>query len=253
MNSQQSDDVVPRTVARVLDLLEIVLSSGPCNLTSAATEAELTPTTALRHLRALEARGYVDRDEQGLFSAGPTIVRIGAALNDGGPLARLLAVAQPHLDELARCTGESTYLAVSDGRTATYVATAESTRAIRHVGWVGQNVTLNGTAVGEALRTPGTPIIRTGAVEPDITAVSCALDSGSEHTATLGVAVSVVGPSHRLSPDTQTAAVDALVDAVRRLTNDLTGTLDERRDRRRAPDDADRHGDRRVELAEVAS
>ena len=61
------------------------------------------------------------------------------------------ATAQPHLDRLAERTGESTYLAVSDGRTATYVATAESSRAIRHVGWVGQNVDLSGTALGAAL------------------------------------------------------------------------------------------------------
>ena len=73
-----------------------------------------------------------------------------------GPLDRLVAVAQPHLDALAATTGESTYLAVSDGRIATYVATAESARAIRHVGWVGQNVDLDGTALGEALAAPGT-------------------------------------------------------------------------------------------------
>ncbi len=70
-------------------------------------------------------------------------------------LDRLAATAQPHLDRLAERTGESAYLAVSDGRTGTYVATAESSRAIRHVGWVGQNVELTGTALGAALAEPG--------------------------------------------------------------------------------------------------
>ena len=112
-------------------------------------------------------------------------------------LDRLAATAQPHLDRLAEQTGESTYLAVSDGRTGTYVATAESSRAIRHVGWVGQNVELTGTALGAALKEPGVIATRTGAVEADVTAISLALRSIGK----LGVAISIVGPSHRFPKD----------------------------------------------------
>ena len=54
--AEVDDELVPRSIGRVLDLLEIVLA-GPCTLTAASGEAGLTPTTALRHLRALEARG----------------------------------------------------------------------------------------------------------------------------------------------------------------------------------------------------
>lgn len=187
---------VPRSVGRVLDLLEVVLGTPGCTLTNAADACELTPTTALRHLRALEARGYVERDRSGVYSVGPTMRRLTAALGDDDPLRRLVAAAQPHLDGLASTTGESAYLAVSDGRIATYVATAESDRAIRHVGWVGQNVTLDGTAVGAALATPGDCATRTGAVEPDITAISIAVGI-PEST---GVALSVIGPTHRFEP-----------------------------------------------------
>jgi DNA-binding IclR family transcriptional regulator len=186
-------NTVPRSVGRVLDLFEIIVD-GQCTLTQAATRSGLTPTTARRHLQALEARGYVDRDGRGRYGVGPTIFRIAASLRDGGEVARMIAAAQPHLDALANETGESAYLAVSDAKTATYVATAESTRAIRHVGWVGQNVRLAGTAVGDALAEPGVVVKRTGAVEPDITAVSVALDPESN----LGFAVSVIGPAHRL-------------------------------------------------------
>ncbi len=49
-------EAVPRAVGRVLDLLEIVLAEKSCTLTTAASASDLTPTTALRHLRALEAR-----------------------------------------------------------------------------------------------------------------------------------------------------------------------------------------------------
>ncbi len=216
--STRSDDGVPRSIGRVLDLLEIVLASRRCNLTAAAAAAGLTPTTALRHLRALEARGYVDRDGAGEFSAGPTILRIAASLHDGKPLDRLVATAQPLLDRLASATGESAYLAVADERTATYIATAESPRAIRHVGWVGQDVALSGSAVGAALAHPGTTMIRTGAVEPDITAISRALTG----TGSLGVALSVVGPEHRFGANERRAHIELLDATVEQLQRDLT-------------------------------
>lgn len=189
----QREHAVPRSVGRVLDLLEAVLGTTGCTLTNAADACGLTPTTALRHLRALEARGYVERDRAGIYSVGPTMRRLTATLGDDDPIRRLVAAAQPHLDELAATTGESAYLAVSDGRIATYVATAVSDRAIRHVGWVGQNVTLDGTAVGAALASPGSCTTRTGAVEPDITAISIAVGVPD----TTGVALSIIGPTHR--------------------------------------------------------
>ena len=207
----------PARSRRVLDLFEIVLAERNCNLTAAAAASELTPTTALRYLRALEARGYVDRDGSGDFSAGPTILRIAASLRGGTVLDRLATVAQPHLDDLARRTGESTYLAVSDGRTGTYIATAESPRAIRHVGWIGQDVDLSGSALGAALAEPGTTATRTGAVEPDITAISLALPPNGK----LGIAVSIVGPEHRFTTEEQARHVTAIAETVEALAHEL--------------------------------
>lgn len=185
--------VVPRSIGRLLDLLEIVLAEQRCNLTTVAKQSQLTPTTALRYLRALEARGYVDRDSIGDFSPGPTILRIAATLRGTTVLDRLVVIAEPHLVELADKTGESTYLAVSDGKTGTYIATAESRRAIRHVGGVGQQLALEGSALGAALANPGAVAIRTGTIEADITAMSQAIKTEGK----LGVAISIVGPEHR--------------------------------------------------------
>jgi IclR family transcriptional regulator, acetate operon repressor len=218
MKPVTEDDLnVPRGVTRVLDVFEAVLAEHSCNLTRAAAAADLTPSTALRYLRALEARGYVGRDTAGDFSAGPTILRIAASLRTSSLLDRLAATAQPQLDALAQTTGESAYLAISDGRTGTYVATAGSPRAIRHVGWVGQDVTLNGSALGAAFETKGVVAVRTGAVEPDITAMSCALDLD----ATVGIALSIVGPTHRFGTVELQAHEGVLLQAVRTLTHEL--------------------------------
>ena len=212
-----ADHAVPRSVGRVLDLLEVVLGTRGCTLTNAATACGLTPTTALRHLRALEARGYVERDQTGTYTVGPTMRRLTAALGDEDPIRSLVAAAQPHLDALAATTGESAYLAVSDGRTATYVATAESDRAIRHVGWAGQNVSLDGTAVGAALAAPGTCVTRTGAVEPDITAISVAIPGAGA----IGVALSVIGPQHRFDESTRRSHEQALLRSAATLARHL--------------------------------
>ena len=208
---------VPRSIGRVLDLLEIVLSDEGCNLSSAAARSELTPTTALRHLRALEARGYVSREADGLYSAGPVMCRIAARLRDGGLVERVIHASQPYLDELAAETGESAYLAVGDQTTATYIATAEGTHSIRHVGWVGQNVTLKGTAVGAALADPGKVEIRSGAVEPDITALSLAL----EPMGPLCLAISVVGPASRMVETQRKRVHEGLLKVSSALCRDL--------------------------------
>ncbi len=207
---------VPRSTGRVLDLLEAVVDGGEGNLTAVAGATGLTPTTALRHLRALETRGYVSRDDAGVFSPGPRLLRLAAIVHDEGSLGRLTEAARPHLEALAAETGESTYLAIVDGRTATYVATVESRHAIRHVGWVGQSVPLEGTAVGAALTDGTDPVTRTGAVEPDITAVARALPTTRRPRA----AMSVIGPSHRL--DDRLAEIEAaLVAATDRLATEL--------------------------------
>ena len=207
--------MVPRAVGRVLDLLEIVLVGDGCSLTAAANAAGLTPTSALRHLRALEARGYLVRDDGGLYGVGPTMVRLAAGVRVQGSLDDLIGAAQPVLEGLAAVTGESAYLAVADRDTATYVACAESARAIRHVGWVGQHVPLATTALGAALDRPGTTAVRVGAVEPDITAVSCAWPPRGA----LRAAVSVIGPAQRLDGAALTAASAAVAAAAERLAS----------------------------------
>ena len=217
------ESVVPRSVGRVLDLLEIVLAEGHCNLTGAAERAGLNPSTALRHLRALEARGYLSRGDDGAYGAGPTMWRLATVFGGAAPVERLLATAQPLLDELAAACGESAYLAVSDGRVATYVATAESDRAIRHVGWVGQTVPLDGSAVGAALADIGRPAVRTGAIEPDITAVSRAVVADLPFE----VAISIIGPAHRMDDASIAAVESALASVVARLSSSL-GTAEEK-------------------------
>ena len=205
-----------RSAERVLSLLDIVATDSGLRLTTAAERAGMPASTALRHLRVLVDHGYLVRDDLGRYSAGPSFVRIALASLQSGPYAQLTAAAQPRLEELVATTEESAYLAVRDGAMAVYVATVESRRAIRHVGWVGRSVPLDGTAVGRALLSdalePGTrpePVFNTGSIEPDVTAVVAPIHGTS---GVLG-ALSVLGPADRLAGRRLDTAANAIVEA----------------------------------------
>ena len=206
-----------------MHLLETVISAGSLSLGDAAKALELPTSTALRHLKALELNGYLVRDDAGRFSAGPTFMRLALASLRDGPAAHLIAAAQPPLDARVETTHESAYLAVRDKSDAVYLSTAEGTRAIRHVGWVGRAVPLAGTAVGAALTNEGEPgevHVNTGAAEPDVTAVCAPVHSGD---GAVVAALSVLGPAHRLRGKQLTVASEAVVAATAAFSGELGG------------------------------
>ena len=200
----------------MLALLDTVVTNGELSLTAAAARTDMPASTALRHLRVLTDRGYLVKDKSWLYSVGPAFVRTALASLQSGPYARLTSAAQPELERLVEATEESAYLAVRDGGSAVYIATVESRRAIRHVGWVGRSVPIDGTAVGAALLAAPLargarpePVINTGAIESDVTAV-CAPVHG------LGgpvAALSVLGPADRLVGTRLRTATDAVTEA----------------------------------------
>ena len=135
----------------MLALLDAVIAEGTLSLTVAAARTDMPASTALRHLRVLIDYGYLVKNDSGTYSVGPSFLRLALASLQSGPYARLNAAAQPELERLVEATEESAYLAVRDGDEAVYIATVEGSRAIRHVGWVGRSVPIDGTAVGQSL------------------------------------------------------------------------------------------------------
>jgi len=209
MESLNTSLQLPRSAVRVLALLDHVVTVGRSTLTEAAEAVDLPVSTALRHLLTLQQAGFLDRDPDGIFCAGPGFLRLALQVTSAGPHARLAELARMHLLNLTHCTEESTYLAVRDGSRAVYTACVEGTRAVRHVGWVGHTVPIADSAVGEALTAierNRPPTVRTGAVEPDITAISVPIFGAGPSP--VG-AISVIGPTGRLVGERLEAAVEA--------------------------------------------
>ncbi len=212
-----SASTVPRSVDRVLNLLEFVVEQRSTTLSAAAAATDLTPTTALRYLRALEARSYVSRTANGSYTVGPILEAISDSVRHSGSAARLATLAEPYLRRLAQRTGESSYLAIRRSDHAIYVATHESSKAIRHVGWVGRSVPIKGTAVGEALRGLDGPRFKSSTVEPDVAAGAITVFDGDDAVG----ALTVIGPASRFGRSAQPTLSRELRAAAQGLSGEL--------------------------------
>ena len=218
----------PRSTERGLALLRVVADHAagrPATglaLADAARAVELSPSTAMRQLRSLEAAGFVTRDDEGRYLPGAELLRIARSLTGSTTLPRL---AEGVLDELAAATGESAYLAEPDGSAhAVYVAMASGHHAVRHVSWLGNRVPRKGTAVGAALAgkvAASGVAVRIDAVEDGITAVSAPV---RDDTGRIVAAVSVVGLSFRQVDGTLKATSRAVAHSAAQLTAALGGT-----------------------------
>ncbi len=217
---QASSASQPRATDRGLALLRVVADHATdetggaahrgISLADAARAVDLSPSTALRQLRSLEMAGFASRDGDGRYLPGPELLRIARNLAATATLPRLAAAA---LSVLAATTGESAYLAeAADSRHAVYVASHPGSHAVRHVSWLGQRVTRRASAVGAALAgkvDADGVAVRLDVVEPGITAVSCPVRDRSSKVV---AAVSVVGPSFRLTGKSLGAARSAVAE-----------------------------------------
>jgi IclR family transcriptional regulator, acetate operon repressor len=224
MEDTQSDESEPtiRSVERALRLITAAVEAPDgIGLIEAARLTDLAPSTATRILRTLEAARFVSRRDDGAYVAGIELIRLGALQASESPL---LSAAQPHLDRLAVATGESCYLAITIDRTnATYVRMAESSRAVRHVSWLGRRIPRATSAVGAALvgtvNAKGVAIVNDG-VEPDTTALAIPVRDGD----TIVAAINVVGPSFRMAKQAQQPIIDALRTAAEALQSAIRST-----------------------------
>lgn len=198
-----------RAVDRALRLLEVLAGSDvSLSLMDGARKAGLPVSTASRLLRSLESAGFAVRGADGRYLVGGRFLKVAATALTSRPYLR---AAHFHLEELTKATGESSYLAVADESRALaiYVQQVPSPHAIRHWDGLGRTVPLRGTAVGSALRGctgPGGYALKSGGVEPDVTAVAAPVRWLGEIVA----ALSVVGPTFRMT-DRETERVGRLV------------------------------------------
>ncbi|GAA3445208.1 IclR family transcriptional regulator [Planomonospora venezuelensis] len=208
-------------------LVRVVEADAPQPFTALHTGSGLPKSTASRLLSALERHGLLQRDHEGAFLPGPVLARHAA--RSGG--AGLAATARPYLERIGEKTGETVNLAVPSGGAVEQIAQVDSSYLLGATDWVGLRVPLHCSALGKVFlahgaaelprgplerRTPRTVtdrgelggelagIRRRGygaareELEPGLVAVAAPVRGGD---GTVVAALSVSGPSVRLTPE----------------------------------------------------
>lgn len=144
-----------RSVAdKLFAIVDAVARLGEPSLSEIAHETGLPLSTAHRLLAEWERWGGVVRDDDGRYSVGMQLWRLGVRQ----PTARRLRrAALPYLEDLLTSTGEHVHLAIRDGLGAVYLERLSSRTAVAAISDVGSRLPLHATGVGLVLLAAAPP------------------------------------------------------------------------------------------------
>ncbi|MDS1270540.1 IclR family transcriptional regulator C-terminal domain-containing protein [Lipingzhangella sp. LS1_29] len=135
-------------LARGLDVLRGFHPSQPCRtLSEVAADTGLARPTARRILLTLEELGYVRSDTTG-FALTPRVLDLGMAYISSNSLWE---IAEPHLRDLVKQTGESCSLAQLEGSDIVYVARVSVPKLVTLAVNVGTRFPAAQTSLGKVL------------------------------------------------------------------------------------------------------
>ena len=136
-----------QSVDRALELLEHLADAGG-SLRLAELEARtcLPLPTVHRLVKSLVHNGYVRQEPSRRYALGPRLIRLGELASRA-----LGSWAVPHLSELVTQIGETANMAVLEGDAVVYVAHVPSAHSMRMFTEVGRRVPAHCTGVGKAL------------------------------------------------------------------------------------------------------
>jgi IclR family acetate operon transcriptional repressor len=251
-SSGTADSDAVQSVVRAFQLLEhLADTQGDLLLNELAALAGLPVSTCHRLLRTMVGLGYVRQLPSRRYGLGLGLMTLGQRADlQLGPIAR------PHLDGLVEAIGETANLAMLDGDRIVYVAQAPSPHAMRMFTEVGHRTFTHSTGVGKAIlstleagevrtiltragmpRATETTIVTLDELERDLDLIrdrGWALDDGEHELGVrcyavplpgvaLPAAISVSGPSVRVTAELADKAVPLLQAAARALARDLVG------------------------------
>ncbi len=215
-----SERLPVRSVQRAFDLLALIgTRQEGATLSELARGSALPVSTAARLIASLEHTGFVERDAEGRYRSGARLLQVGLSALRGSTLYEL---SEPFLRRLCEASGETANLAIPlDTHQAIYLRQVISPKSIHHATWIGRSLPLDRTAVGGALlgRADSTGYVAMrDTLERDVTAVAAPVrDAGGRIVA----ALSITGPSFRISDDDVVRFGSLVADAARRASSKL--------------------------------
>ncbi|GAA2196364.1 IclR family transcriptional regulator [Sinomonas flava] len=135
------------SVDNALQLILLLQESGAIRVNEAAERLGVAPSTAHRLLATLVYRGFAAQDEARRYTAGPVLS--GASRH--GRLQEVVALAAPHLEELAATVGETVNIMVRFGTSVRFLMSAESRQLLRVGDRTGTVLPANLSSGGKAM------------------------------------------------------------------------------------------------------
>jgi IclR family acetate operon transcriptional repressor len=241
-----------QSVDRALELLEhLADAGGSLRLAELEARTGLPLPTVHRLVKSLVHNGYVRQERSRRYALGPRLIRLGELASRA-----MGSWALPHLNELVAQIGETANMAVLEGDAVVYVAHVPSAHSMRMFTEVGRRAPAHCTGVGKALlaqlrddevlallRRTGMPA-QTARTHTDPAALlvelqevrrlGWAVDDAEQEIGVRCVAVplegapalaavSVSGPSDRITTERVAAIGPVLQSAAARLLQDLQG------------------------------
>ena len=236
--TQQAQAGAPRepaalvqSVDRALTVLDILAKRGVAGVTEIAAELGVHKSTASRLVAVLEGRGFVEQlADRGKYRLGFGIVRLAGALTVQRDLAH---ESRRACEALATDVGETVNVAILDGDRVINISEVRGPAAVALHTWVGQSTPPHATSSGKVLLAHASVDLRallgddlarfTERTVTDVAVLTAQLDEirsrgwaatveeyevglnalaapVRDHTGTVVAAVSVSGPSYRLTP-----------------------------------------------------
>lgn len=246
-----------QSIQRAAAILRSFTEATPeLGVTALSQKVGLHKSTVSRILSTLKQEGLIDQNpETGAYRLGLGLISLA-----GVALGRLdvRGVAQPHLDALVEVSQETINVTVVDGRECVNIERVSSPRPIRYVGWIGRRTPLHCTASGKVLLAHMTPAERDAVLpspllkytdktitEPDALEKSLArvrqqgyaivheeFEEGfsalaapiKEHTGRIVAALSISGPTYRMTPEQVESYVGPLVQTARTISSEMGHT-----------------------------
>ena len=149
IRARESKSAPVGVVGKVLRILE-ALDASPTGLQlrEISQQTRVNKSTAYRFVAHLESEGYLFRDRAGAYIVGPKLARLGAGI---AYHATLRKISRPVLVALATETKETVNLGALDGHEVLYLEVIESSHSFRMASQPGMHRPLNVTALGKAL------------------------------------------------------------------------------------------------------
>ena len=149
VRTREREPALVQSVDRALTVLEILAKRGVAGVTEIAAELGVHKSTASRLVSVLESRGFVEQlSDRGKYRLGYGIARLGSALTRHRDLAHEGRVA---CEGLAADTGETVNLAILDGGRVVNISEVRGSGAVAVQTWVGQSTPAHATSSGKAL------------------------------------------------------------------------------------------------------